>query len=97
MARLLRTPQSQKDYEEIWDFIADDNPAAADAVLRRLDETALLLAKSPSLGRCRPEILPEARSFPVGNYVLFYFPMSDGIQLLRVLHGARDINTDYFS
>ncbi|GAT31662.1 toxin ParE1/3/4 [Terrimicrobium sacchariphilum] len=97
MARLLRTPQSQKDFEEIWDFIADDNPNAADSLLRLLDETASLLARAPGLGRKRPEILPEVRSFPVGNYVLYYFPIADGIQLLRVLHGARDINTDYFS
>jgi toxin ParE1/3/4 len=31
------------------------------------------------------------RSFPVGNYVIFYREVSEGIEIIRVLHGARDI------
>ena len=45
----------------------------------------------PEVGRQRPDLAPNLRSLPAGNYVIFYRPIPDGIQLIRVLHGARDI------
>ncbi|MGH7989069.1 MAG: type II toxin-antitoxin system RelE/ParE family toxin [Limisphaerales bacterium] len=44
----------------------------------------------PLLGREREELLPRLRSFPVSRYVIFYRPMENGIEVVRVLHGARD-------
>ena len=43
------------------------------------------------MGRPRGELAPRLRSFPVGPYVLFYRPTPNGIEVARVLHGARDI------
>lgn len=43
------------------------------------------------MGRKRDELVPNLRSFPVGNYLIFYRPINQGIEVLRVLHGARDI------
>lgn len=45
----------------------------------------------PESGRKRPDLAPDLRSLPVGNQVIFYRPIPDGIQVIRVLHGARDI------
>ena len=45
----------------------------------------------PYVGRHREELSPRLRSLPVGNYVIFYRPMEDGIEVARVLHGARDL------
>lgn len=39
-------------------------------------------------------MLAELRSFTVGNYTIFYFPKSDGIEVVRVLHGRQDIDVD---
>jgi len=39
----------------------------------------------------RPELALAVRSFPVGNYVIFYRPHGDGIVVIPVLHGARDL------
>ena len=44
MAQLLRTPEAVDSLLEIWDYIAQDNPPAADRVLRKIDETCQLLA-----------------------------------------------------
>jgi toxin ParE1/3/4 len=44
------------------------------------------------MGRARPELAPDLRSFPFGRYVIFYMPLSDGIDVVRVLHSARDID-----
>ena len=45
------------------------------------------------MGRSREELVPKLRSFPVGNYVIFYQPISDGVEIVRVLHGSRDIES----
>jgi len=91
MSVVLRTSQAGLDLTEIALFIARNNPAAADRWLETIDEKCAMLAKMPHLGRLRPELAPELRSFPVGRYVIFYRPASDGIEVIRVLHGARDI------
>ena len=44
------------------------------------------------MGRARPELAAELRSLPVGKYTIFYLPLSNGVQIVRVLHGARDID-----
>jgi toxin ParE1/3/4 len=55
---------------------------------------ARMLAGAPAIGRARLEIGAGIRSFVVNHYVLFYRPLTGtvGIELVRVLHGARDID-----
>jgi len=92
MPRVTRRPLAETDILEIWDYIADDSLAAADRWVDRLDEQFRLLAAQPMMGRARGELAPGVRSFPFGRYVIFYVPLDDGIDLVRVLHGARDID-----
>jgi toxin ParE1/3/4 len=73
------------------DYIADESFAAADRWVDRLDEQFRVLATQPMMGRARDELAPGVRSFPFGRYVVFYVPLEDGIDVIRVLHGARDI------
>ena len=92
MPRITRRPLAETDILEIWDYIADDSLAAADRWVDRLDEQFRLLAAQPMMGRARVELAPGVRSFPFGRYVVFYVPLDDGIDVVRVLHGARDID-----
>jgi toxin ParE1/3/4 len=62
--RLIRTAQAEADLIEIWLYIAQDNPRAADRLLDTLDEKSWALASSPGLGVRRAEIAPDVRSFP---------------------------------
>ena len=78
----------------IWTFIADDNARAADALIDRLDRVADMLADTPLAGRARPELGPKLRSYPVGNYIIFYVPVPDGIEIVRVMNGRQDIGAD---
>ncbi len=57
-----------------------------------IDEQFRVLATQPSMGRARDELAPDVRSFPFGRYVIFYMPLDDGIDVVRVLHGARDVD-----
>jgi toxin ParE1/3/4 len=93
MPVVQRTSQAELDRVEIALRIARDNPAAADRLLETVDEKCRLLARMPEMGRQRFDLAPNLRSLPVGDYVIFYRPVPDGIQVIRVLHGARDIPT----
>ena len=91
MTQLRISPQAEQDLLETWLYIADDNPVIADSWLDRLTTTALRLAEFPELGRGRPELSSNLRSFPLDSYVLFYRPTGGGIELVRVLRSSRDI------
>jgi len=63
----------------------------ADAWVDRLDTKLHLLSPQPLMGRSRDELSPGVRSLPFGRYVIRYLPLADGIDVVRVLHSARDI------
>jgi toxin ParE1/3/4 len=89
---VTRRPLAETDILEVWDYIADDSLAAADRWVDRLDEQFRVLATQPMMGRARDELAPGVRSFTFERYVIFYVPLDDGIDVVRVLHDARDID-----
>ena|SRR5437867_5063954 len=91
MPVILRRPRAVDDLIEIWDYIADDNVTRADAFIDDVDAKFQLLAEQPLLGRSREELAPNLRSLPIRRYVIFYEVLPDGIAIVRVLHGARDL------
>ena len=91
MGLVRRTQLSKLDYQRIYDYIAVDNERAADKVLRTFDEKLMLLSEMPGAGPARPDLGRTVRSLPVGNYLLVYRPIKAGIELLRVIHGARKV------
>ena len=92
MATVLVTPLAQDDLGDIWDYVAESSVERADRLLDLIHEKCRRLAEYPEMGRARHELLVNLHSFTVRNYVIFYQPITDGIEVLRVLHGARDIH-----
>ena len=92
MARISRRPLAAADVLEIWNYIAEDSIEQADRWVDRLDEKLGLIAGQPLMGRSRNELAVDIRSFPFGRYVVFYVPIEDGIDVVRVLHSARDVD-----
>jgi toxin ParE1/3/4 len=90
MARILRRPAARDDLVAIWAYIAADSIHYADDTIDRIEQRLQTLADGPLMGRARPELRDRLRSFVIGNYVAFYEPLDDGIDVIRVLHGARD-------
>jgi len=91
VARLDFTAEAENDLLDIWNYIAEDNPRAADRILRTIGETCARLAENPGLGPARPEIAADLRYLPTGNYLIFYRQIPEGTEIVRVLHGARNI------
>ena len=82
---------------EIWRYLAERSPAAADRLLDRIEEVTFMLAEHPLAGRARPELAENLRSFPVESYVVFYVPQQDRINIIRVLSARRDLEQhDFF-
>lgn len=91
MAQVVKLPRARKDLSDIFQYIADTDIEQAVKFLKLIDEKCRLLAKFPEMGRTRHELLINLRSFPFKNYVIFYQPIENGIEVFRVLHGSRDI------
>ncbi len=92
MERVYFTQSAQTDLLEAWQFIAEENPAAADRVLDVIEYEIKVLLDQPLIGKARPELAEGIRSWPTSTpYILFYLIDKQTITVVRVLHHARDI------
>tara|TARA_Y100000815_G_scaffold132236_1_gene119380 strand:- start:1279 stop:1572 length:294 start_codon:yes stop_codon:yes gene_type:complete len=92
VTRVYILPSADRDLDEIYDWIAQDDPLAAEAHVRQLVAVAERLRDFPERGMARPEIGEGARSWAVGRYLLLY-RVSDGrVEIVRFLHGAREMD-----
>ena len=102
MADSLVSPAARADLVAQWVFYADDvgNPELADRFAACAESTFKKLAHTPGLGRSRQFRSPKAknlRSWKVADFpkhLIFYRPLPDerGVEIIRVLHGARDLD-----
>ena len=94
MSRYSVSPAARQDLREIYRHIAKDNRVAAVGVVDRLIDTFSLLASQPEMGTVRLDLVPGVQSFsgsgPARNYVIFYRIGPSEIEIVRVIHGARD-------
>jgi len=72
MPVIRRMAQAEEDLIEIWIYIAQDNPVAADELLEEIERKCSLLADNPYLGPAREDIAEDCRYSPVGNYLILY-------------------------
>lgn len=93
MKALRFRPAARQDLIDIWSFIAEDNLAAAVDLVRSLRDKCEQLARFPNMGRARPELAKGLCSLPAGSYVIFYTEATDGVEIVRILAGARDLDT----
>jgi toxin ParE1/3/4 len=91
MARVVRSNRAQHDLEDILDYLDRQGGDAADRFAAKLDEACELHAMRPQIGAKAEEYAPNLRHFTVWNYAIFYRPAVDGIEIIRIIHGARDI------
>jgi toxin ParE1/3/4 len=86
------------DMLDIVRWIRADNPAAAVRFVDAFKASVELLSQMPEIGRARPDLgASETRSWRVKGfrkYLIFYDALPDRVRLLRVLHGARDLQAE---
>lgn len=92
MAQILFTPLAAEDLREIWTYLAENaGSESANKFLVEIRDKCQTLAEFPESGRLRPELLINLRSFPFKHYNIFYMPLTNGVEVLRIVHGSRDI------
>ena len=86
------SPDVLQDLQVIWDFIALDNVAAADKLEDEFFEAFGMLAERPRMGHARSDLTErDVRFWPVGQYLIVYRSLPAPLQVVAVLHGARDV------
>ena len=89
--RIRFSDQAQVDLAELWDYVAEYNTDTANQRIDRIIAVCQMFADNPELGRKREEFRAGLRSFPVGNYLVFYRVWPHRVDILRVLNGARNL------
>lgn len=99
MGRVLRREAAKRDLIAQWVWYAEAAEVdLADRFLAAVEDTLKLLSEQPGSGAVRDFRDPRLhgiRSFPVAGgfeaILLFYFPLEDGVDLVRVVHGRRNL------
>lgn len=92
MARVVYSDAAKADLIEIWDYISADSQFQADRLITKFREKLQHLAEWNTMGRPRPEFGKGCRSYPFGKYCFFFRPVDDGIEVIRIIHSARDLD-----
>jgi toxin ParE1/3/4 len=91
--QLRFTTRARGDLREIGAYVAKDNPIAAAHLVAAIKAACYRLSLNPMIGKGRPEYGEGVRSFPVRSRLIIYHPDNNvgSVTILRVIHGARDI------
>lgn len=89
MPRIVVSLLAQADIDDIWDHIARDSLVNADRFVDRIERRFGLLADNSSLGIARDDLRPGLRRFLHASYLIYYRRVPGGIEVVRVVHGAR--------
>ncbi|MDE1149571.1 MAG: type II toxin-antitoxin system RelE/ParE family toxin [Azospirillaceae bacterium] len=91
MRPVIFHPFARRDFDDIADFISDDNPDRALAFVEGLEAACRRRAQFPASGKRCDHIAAGLLRFPHKNYVIYYRVQTSGtVEILHVLHGARD-------
>lgn len=91
MAKYQLNSKAEEDLLDIWSYIAENSPANATKLTRTFHQHFALLAENTRIGQARPDIAPTLRYFPVKRYLILYREIPNGVEIMRVVHGSRDI------
>ena len=91
MARLVILPAARADLIEIGDFIALDDRGRAASFVAEIEARMREAAERPMSFPARDELHAGLRAARHGRYLIFFVEHGDEVQVVRILHGARDL------
>jgi toxin ParE1/3/4 len=92
--QILFSDIAKQDLRDIWRGLTEYSElAVADRTLATIESKFRLLAQFPNSGRMRDELLVGLRSYVAGDFVIFYRIINETTEVIRVVHGRRDIDT----
>jgi plasmid stabilization system protein ParE len=83
-------PEAEGDLNIIWDYIAEENPDAADRTIDDIVSTIEALVPFPHQGHRRPDLTSRPLRFiSAGNYLIAYAPEKKPLWVVAVMHRHR--------
>ena len=89
--RVVRSIRARRDLKGIWNYIARESAAAADRTMDAIDGRCAQLERLPNSGMACEDISPGIRRLVCGQYLLLYRVAGDPVQIVRILHGRRNL------
>ena len=93
MKRHIISQPAIKDLEEIIDYFSSRNIEAGERFINDFEKKCKYLANFPNMGRSYDDIKPSLRGLPLASYIIFYRIIDDGIEIIRVVSGYRDLES----
>ncbi|WP_375470153.1 type II toxin-antitoxin system RelE/ParE family toxin [uncultured Nostoc sp.] len=93
MSNYIIAPSASRDLNEIADYFLTRNLDAGEKLFREFNKKCQNLANFPSMGRSYAHIKPSLRGLPLDGYVILYQVLDDGVEILRVVSGNRDLES----
>ena len=90
------SPEAICDLEQIVDYLAMDNIDAGDRFIDEFSKKCRYLTQFSMIGRSYREIRPDLRGLPMKNYIIFYRCLDNGLEIMRVIQGNRDLEAVFF-
>jgi toxin ParE1/3/4 len=87
--------QAEQDLEDIWLYLADQDEILADQKIAQILNRFPMLAQFPDMGKQRDDLLSGLRSFPLKPHIIFYTKQTNRIEIVRILHQSRDIQSQF--
>ena len=99
MKRYLLTDEAKEDLADIKDYLKREaGPRIAKSTLAKIKEAFVFLGCTPGAGHLRENLTDDALKFwPVFSYLIVYDPTTRPIEIMRIIHGSRDIATMSFN
>jgi toxin ParE1/3/4 len=91
MSRYKIAKEARQDLKDIYRYIVSDNLPAAGRLYDLFYNKFRMLAENPLLGEKRDDLAENLRMFTTGNYVILYRPTKDGVEIIMIVHSARDL------
>lgn len=82
-----------QDLDDICTFIAQNNVKVASKLFDAIRQKCKLVADFPNMGKSYDWIASDLRGFSIDDYIIFYYPRLNGIDIIRVISGRRDLKT----
>ena len=97
MRRATWAELAEQDLQDACDYLATASPEVVTRFLESLEETLTILLEHPEVGKPRESAEARVRGIrswavrDFTSYLIFYAVTADGIRIVRLLHGARDL------
>ncbi|MDT9183855.1 MULTISPECIES: type II toxin-antitoxin system RelE/ParE family toxin [Cyanophyceae] len=81
------------DLDEICASLSAINPDVAIRFFEKVRDKCRQFAQFPNMGKNYSHIKANLRGLIVENYIIFYLPRPDGIDIVRIINGYRDLES----